>query len=683
MEVDATVYDPRMARALPLASLVFGSLAIAACEQTPSMSDAAVADDTSLDASALDAGNDADERPPRTHEELPTAGPFVAGIAEARLPAPLGIGTMGFGAIGVDPNPSPFAEMYPGTTRAHGTLSVRAVALSRGEQFEVVLVRLDTVGVFQQLREAVLDELETRLGRRLDDALVLAGNHTHSGPGRLLLAEGALELLADSFFPEFYDRVIDTIADVVEAAFADARAAELGHVIAQTSDAHSDRRCENDPLPQLQESPDMPLIAIRREGRLDAIVASYGYHGTILGIDDHTLSGDMGAVVEQRVGERFDHPVAVLFFNSWGADMAPGDPAIDPSVVGAEQPGGFDRMDALGRVVADVIEPAVAAMTYESDPMIRARTHRVRLDREVIGYADSVFRYPHGGVYCNGEGSCERVERIEGLDRRCVPISARDNLPKQTLFTAGQIGDLRFVTAPGEWTTALGGRVLDRVRELSGEDAMMIGYANDYTGYSTGEDDWWQGGYEASGALWGPGQGDYLAARAIDVYETFHDVWNEAPWREPAPVPAFSGYTYEPYVPERGVGVGEITTDAPTSVLPTDVVVVEVNGTDPWLGLPTATLQRDDGTDTFAPVLRDDGTPVDSTGVDFWIDLSPTPAYAETERATERTFSYRIHFPIGRRGAGTTWPSGDYRLRIAMPNDPGTLEVTSGTFTIP
>lgn len=673
-----------MIRTRALAPLLATSLALTACEQAPLADDAATPSDAGGDARSPDAGTDADIRPPRTHEELPAAGPLVAGIAEARIPAPLGIGTMGFGAIGVDPNPSPFAEMYPGTTRAHGTLTARAVALSRGPAFELVLVRLDTVGVFQQLREAVLDELEERIGRRLDDALVLAGNHTHSGPGRMLMADGALQLLADSFFPEFYDGVIDAIADVVEAALADAAPAELGHVVAQTSEAHSDRRCENDPLPQLQESPDMPIVAVRREGRLDAIVASYGYHGTILGIDEHTLSGDMGAVVEQRVAERFDHPVLVLFFNSWGADMAPGNPTIDPGATGAEQPSGYDRMDALGRVVADVIEPAVASMTFTSEATIRARTYRVRLDREVIGYPDGVFRYPHGGVYCNGEGNCEAIAPIAGLDRRCIPIAASDNLPKQTLFTAGQIGPLRFVTAPGEWTTALGARVLDRVREASGQDAMMIGYANDYTGYSTGEDDWWQGGYEASGALWGPGQGDYLAARAIDAYETFHDLWNEPPWREPAPVPPFTGYTYDPYVPERALGVGEISADVPASAARTDVVSFDVNGTDPWLGTPVATLERDRGDGTFEPVLSATGEAIDSTGYDFWIDLTPAPPYAETERAPERTFSYRVHFPITRRATGAApLASGAYHFRVVIPTESGVLETTSGVLAIP
>ena len=36
-----------------------------------------------------------------------------------------------------------------------------------GEGFEIIFVRADTVGVFQQLRQAVLKELEQRTGRNL------------------------------------------------------------------------------------------------------------------------------------------------------------------------------------------------------------------------------------------------------------------------------------------------------------------------------------------------------------------------------------------------------------------------------------------------------------------------------------------------------------------------------------
>jgi hypothetical protein len=619
----------------------------------------------------------------RTREDVPPEEAFTAGVAEVRIPAPVGIGTMGFAPFAADPSVTPFANMFPGTVRAYGVLTFRAVAMSRGSAHQVVLVRMDTIGVFQQLREAVLDEMATRGHDDLGEGLVLAGNHTHSGPGRILMASGALEALGDTFFPEFYDRVVGAIADVVEAALDDRAPAELGYTIAESTEGHNDRRCENNPLPIPQEVPDMPLIAIRREGQIDAIIASYAYHGTVIGIDELTLSGDMGSIVEQKIGERFDHPVSVLFFNSWGGDMSPGDGPVDATIPAAEQPGGYERMHALGGVIADVVVPAVNGLTFTSDPRMRARTYRVRLDREVIGYDDSTFRYPNGGAFCGvgGDGNCEMVARVEGLDRACIRIPSTAGLPKQTMFTAGQIGDLRFVTAPGEWTTALAARVLDAMRAHSGGDAMMIGYANDYTGYSTPEDDWWQGGYEASGALWGPGQGDYLAARAIESFETFADEWNEPPFREPARVEPFGGYTYDAYVPENAMGVGTITADVAATATVTDVVTMTVNGSDPWLGVPTATLERDNA-GTFEVVTRTSGLPVDSRSYDFWIDLAPTPTYAEMIRA-DRTFAWTVSFPIGRRTTTDIPPlAGIYRLRVEIPTADGSMTVTSSNFTI-
>jgi hypothetical protein len=599
---------------------------------------------------------------------------------------PLGIGTMGNGAIGAQDlvNVTPFAEGYPGTTRQHGALTLKAVALSRGEGHEVVLVRSDTVGVFQHLREAVLNELELRLGRRLDHGLILAGNHTHSGPGRLLDATGVFELLADTFFPEFYDNMVDAFADVVEQAIADQKPAEIGHAVAESHEGHNDRRCENDALDQVQEDPSLPLVAIRRDGKVDAIVASYAYHGTIFGLEDLTLSGDMGGAVEERIEERFDRPVMVMLFNSWGADMAPGSGTVDANAAGADQPDGYDRMDALGELLADAVVPAVEAIVFEGDPTVRARTFRPRLDREVIGYDEETFFYPNGGVYCGlgGEGNCTDATPKPAIDRACLAFPADWPPPKQTMASAGQIGELYFVTGAGEWGTHLVGGMLDKIREhTGGGDVMFIGYANDYTGYSLTEEDWWQGGYEASGAMWGPRQGDYLVARSYEVFETYFDQYLTPPFEQPEPVEPFSGYSYDAYVPETAVNAGTIAEDVAATAGPSDVVKLTVLGSDPWLGVPIATLEKDNG-GSFEPVLKTNGTVVQSDAYEFWVDLAVDPPYDQD--ASERSFSWAIHFPVARR-AGSNVPtlSGNYRLSVRVPLADGSESVVeSGVFSV-
>jgi hypothetical protein len=543
---------------------------------------------------------------------------------------------------------------------------------------------MDTIGVFAQARTAVVRELMDRTGHDFSDSLVLAANHSHSGPGRLLYTEGSLSLLGDTFFPEWYDRFISSLADVVEMAWDDLAPAEIGTATAETSDAHHDRRCENDALPILQESGEMPLIAIRREGRLDALIASYGYHGTVFDIDDHILSGDMGAVVEQKVEERMDHPVLFLFLNSWGADMSPGNPPEDPMAVGADIPGKYARMQRLGDVVAEAILPQLPDITYSDDVPIRARTYVVPLSVDAIGYTPEEFPYTHGGAFCgiDDEGNCVDDTPIETLNRRCFPIGPRDGLPKQTLITAGEVSGFSFVTAPGEWSTSLANSVIDRVEERTGGDAMFIGYANDYTGYALFEEDWFQGGYEASGGLWGPRQGDYLAARMFECFETFTDLWNEPPWVEPAEVEPFSGYTYDPYVPETATGVGTISTDVPAAVSATDVVTFTVQGADPWLGNPVAILEAEGTDGSFSPVVRENGRQVDSQSYDFWIDLTTDPTY-ETAIRSDRTFYWQFSFPVSIRASSAIPPlSGNHRFSLRIPTADGEMAVTTGIFSV-
>lgn len=622
---------------------------------------------------------------PRDKEALPDPGALVAGVAELKLPVPVGIGTMGYGAIGVDDSITPFADEFPGTVRQHAALTLKAVALSRGDAYELVLVRADTIGIFAQLREAVLIEVEARTGRDLRHGLVLAGNHTHSGPGRLLMTDGQLTLLGDTFFPEFYERMIGAFADVIEAALADQAPAEIGYAIASTSEAHNDRRCENDPLDQVQEDPAMPVVAVRRDGVVDAIIASYAYHGTILGLDDLTLSGDMGAVVEQKIEERFDRPVSVLFFNSWGGDMSPGSAQIEPGATGADQPGGYDRMESLGEIVADALMPALATIDYDDEATIRARTHRARIDREVLGYGQYEFPYEHGGVFCGlgGMGECSQVKPNEKLDEICLRFDEDDLLPKQTTFTAGQIGDLYFVTGTGEWSTNLAAGVLDRMRAKTGGDAMFIGYSQDYTGYSLNEADWWQGGYETSGGLWGPRQGDYLAARLAEIFETYHDQYVTPPFPEPEPVAPFTGYSFAPYEPETPVDLGTIAVDVPATVGPTDVVRFTVLGADPWLGTPVAVLERDDGEGNFVAVTRGNGRVVDSDSYDLWVDLAVDPPYAAVAPPADRAFAWTFNLPATRR-VSTTIPAlvGPHRLTVTLPTADGAITVSSAPFEV-
>lgn len=605
---------------------------------------------------------------------LPPPGALQAGFATLPIPAPVGIGTAGYGPFDAPESVSPFADVFPATTRVHGLPEIRAAVISRGEGYEVVFVRLDTVGVFQQIRRAVVLELEARLGRDMDHVLVLGGSHTHSGPGRVIDGGGIFDYLADRFHPEFYARFVDAMADAVEAAYADLAPARLGVGLASSPDAHSDRRCE-DGLDH--ENGAIPLLAVERDGVLDGLVMAYAVHGTILGLGALTLSRDSIGGIQEAVEERFDHPVSVLCFDSWGGDMSPGSPEVPEAAVWAERPSGHDRMEQVGAAVAGAVESALDGLAWSETPEIGLRTYRTRIDREVLGYSSGEFPYAYGGVYCSGDSDCDPATTVEDLDQACVPFNETYPAPTQTEFTVGRVGDMHLVTFTGEPGTVLAEQVVAglQAHEDVG-DVMFLGYTQDYLGYSILEDDWWQGGYEASGALWGPLQGAYLADFVVDAF----DAWKagqDLP-DQPPPVDAFGDPEFTPYTPATAVGAGTVLEDVPAEAGPTDTVTVVVAGADPWLGTPRATLETAGG----EAVLRG-GRPVTSDGHRFHVDLEVAPPWSES--ATERTFRWSFHMPVQRRyDPEGGLEAGPYRLRVEVPGAEGEapLEVTSGTFQV-
>lgn len=614
-------------------------------------------------------------------EPSPEPGELLVGVGRARMPVPVGIGTVGYGGFGFSEEPSPFAEIYPATTRVHDHPDFRAVAITRGEGFEAIFLRADTVGVFQQFRRGVVLELEDRLGRNLDHALIIGATHTHSGPGRVIDAGGPFELIADKFFPEHYERMVQAMADAVEAALLDAKPGRMGWVMGRDDLAANDRRCEDGAPDHVNGT--LPILAVEQEGQLKALVMAYAIHGTVLNIDDLTLSQDVSGGIEQAVEDRFDTPVQVQMHNSWGADMSPGSPTV-PTGPGAAVPAGYDQMEAVGQSVADAVEAAIGGVVWEEEPEILLETHRIPIDREHIGYPDDVFEnYPYGGVYCGSgyESDCDVATTNLELDDACIPFNETFPAPNQTEVTVGRVGATHLVTFPGEPGTALAEGILEELGNFSGvEQVMFVGYGQDYLGYSIEEEDWWQGGYEASGAIWGPRQGEYLAGEVVAAFASTFGFAQEL--QGPEPVAPFGNADFTPYVGPTPTDFGAVLAQPASALAGADAVAVfTVAGADPWWGAPLAYLEHADGT----PVNRPNGLPVTSDGQAFWIDLAVDPAYGDGIDVPSRQFQWSFSLPLQHVvvGAGpAVTAGGSYRLRVVLPDgEGGSTEVTSDPFT--
>jgi hypothetical protein len=212
----------------------------------------------------------------------------------------------------------------------------------------------------------------------------------------------------------------------------------------------------------------------------------------------------------------------------------------------------------------------------------------------------------------------------------------------------------------------------------------FFGYTQDYNGYSILEDDWWQGGYEAGGSIWGPRQGEFLVDRAEYFFELTHA---NGPKISRGPEEAPEIWVFEnveervdPYIPTPPVDLGTVVLDATMVYGVEDIVEVTVLGSDPWLGTPVATLMNDSGD----PVTYANGVPVDSDGYAFWVNLAVDPLYSEEMRPASRSFFWTFYMPAQLIVPGLVpdLVGGTYFLRFSIPTDTDPVEVDSASFDI-
>jgi hypothetical protein len=608
-------------------------------------------------------------------EPAPEPGPLQAGRAEQVMLIPVGIGTSGNnGLFGGPDSTSPYVNNYPATTRMHDPPSFKAIALSQGEGFELVILRADMIAVPQQVRDDVVQTLEARTGKEWDDRVIVAATHTHSGPGRFLQG-GVWHLIADSFLGAHYERLVDGMVDTVEAALADLGPAELVYVESQAPDAHSDRRCEDG---EEYENDAAPALAVLKDGAVDAVLVSYAVHSTSIGLDELTLSKDVAGAVEEAIEDAYDHDVMAMFINSWGGDMTKSNPVAEETPNLSAWP--YDGLDTVGRYLAGIVVPAIEATVPMAEVRLESTTVRYPIGRDVMPYEPSEFRYDWGGVYCDSpDANCEDPQPIDGLDEACLPFPESSPAPMTTMVTVGRIGPLHYTTWAGECGTRLAEQVVASMQAHEGVDQVLFfGYANDYLGYQLQEEDWWYGGYEASGAMWGPLQGDYMADMQAEVFSAWL-AGEPVSWEEPAAPPLFDG-SGDTWAVEPALQIGEVV-QPPAAPALADVVTFTVNGSDPWLGAPRATLQKQDG--DWADVVRPGGQPYDSDARGFWVDLTTTPSWDETDDFAERAFHWTFSLPLTRRGGGPAEAGGTYRFVVSVPRDgQEPLEVVTEPFVV-
>jgi len=650
---------------------------------------------SAVDMSAVDAEPPVDmawtfdlDAPPEHYNARPEPTDRLrAGFAERALGFPLGAAVVGFGPRqGVV---TPFAEAYPGTDTQHTSLTARALILRQGER-SLVLVRTDMIGVWQGFVVDVQTALN-ELGRGdLAEGLIISATHTHASGGRVF-NHPLGRIAVGPFKEEYYTRYRRAVLEAVLSADEDMFDAKVGYDTISVDSLHSDRRCENGPV----QDDSMGLLKVTDdEGTLKAVLINYAMHGTIINNDQFVLSGDAPGAIERGVEQRLPSYAPVMYLQSWAGDMSPRAPDEHMRPEGTDARDDFKQLDSIGLEAASRVVPALEAIQTSSSLELRVKTIRIPASNDLINPDGSFDRFPHGGTFCMpAEPNCEEPLRQYTPDTlSCIPVPEPFGVSWVQLSSAWlgepseleEGGGLTLVTLPGEPLTSVGVELRDRAREATASDqAWVLGYAQGYLAYLLHPDDFYLGGYEAQGALWGPGFGQFLINRGVEVASHVRDSAQPLSFL-PLPIP-------EPEPFEEAELSFERPLSAP-SWLSTPALdegglwVASWAGGDPAIDQPFVTLERAvesaDDTLSWEPVRHLSGLEWSSDGMELQLSLSVTPPYTESLSLEARSFEWRVTLPNTYSVTPSVGQlSGQLRFKVSgqLP-DPYTL--TSEPFTV-
>lgn len=572
-----------------------------------------------------------------------------AGYAERSLGFPLGMATVGY-----FPPSGGFTNPYAlsGTDTQHTSLTARALLLRQGEQ-SLILLRVDTVAMWQDFIVDVKRALRARGRGDLADGLIIGATHTHASGGKII-NHNILRILAGEFSPALYYRVLDNVIAVIFDAEERIQPASAGYDTLQVSTLHSDRRCENGDV--IDHSMGVLKVVDDQDQPL-AILINYAMHGTVFGADEFLLSADATGAVERGIEQHLPRYAPVLYFQSWAGDMSPATPHEHLTAEGFEQRDKYRDLGAIAKGAAEAVIPALETISTSPDLMLNVKTLRFPMNNELINPDGSFDHYPHGGAYCYPLGGDNCPE--EGVEQRVYDASELTCLfgvPEEDgitwgHITAAQIGDLGLVTLPGEPLTSIGTELRDRARALTGlEQVWVLGYSQGYLGYLLHSYDYLLGGYEGAGGIWGPGLGEFLVNRGVEIMGHMMDTTRPLSFR-PIPLPAASDIPREALVIEEAQGEVSWTQEPQRSEQ--GVWSAEWIGGPPAVDTPRVTLEQaiqveveGGGTEeAWLPVTHLSGVEWSSDGLELEVSLRVDPTYRDVPDQVGRSFYWRVSLP--------------------------------------
>jgi len=453
-------------------------------------------------------------------------GGYGGGARRQDFPFWFGVGWPGRLAIDLHQwwngdDPDERADMLAAARGTHDPLCARALVLEAGGA-KVALVALDVIAGSERLTDEVLARVADLGFRR--EGLIVAGTHTHSGPGGFHTERMAKLSGTDNFRAEMLARLVTATAAAIREAHARRRPAEIGFGSALDGGpggppavAENRRAQAFEEISRDATDPEIGIMKVveRGGGRVIAVLVNFAVHPTVLAPDSLYWSADLGGAIARAVEQRLGPDAIAVFMNGAEGDMGP-----------RGGYGGLESARRLGELLAAPIAATLAAIPTSGQVAIAAAWGERDMGDPYVVFSPGDRRDFHDAsesglrwltfpltlpfnallwtLGADGIVVALHPDLSFGARAFLSPYSESDTYRFHALqIRTGSGRRVAIATVPGEALHRVGLRVKALARRRGADGVFFLGLANGALGYIADEEEWDRGGYEATATFYG------------------------------------------------------------------------------------------------------------------------------------------------------------------------------------
>lgn len=425
---------------------------------------------------------------------------LVAGAARVDITPPNPVPLAGYPPITLYEGGPPDHRGYIGrvgpSDGVHDAVYARAVAIGETSSDPLIVVALDLCLLPRSFTERVRAAAGERWGLA-PDTILLAASHTHSAPDWFGYWEEVDATIEDFLLEATLRAIREAVDRRAPAEIGWSRGALLEPVV--------NRRDRMRPI-----DPEVAVLRVdNRAGEPVAVAFNFACHPIVVGDQNRQISADFPGYASSLLEHALGPSTVALFLNGAAGNINPAafpygnreNIATRSRAAKSREEAARVRSHAEARRLGNMLGAEVlkVASMIETRPAqyIASRARRVLLPLKPRDQLEVYFRHTN------------LQERWRQMQRDQTEITSE--------VSAFVIGDRVLLSLPAEPFVEIG-LDLKRLVQQYGMSAVVVGYANDYTGYLLREEDYLENRYETIATPLSPSGARLLLEASQEVW---------------------------------------------------------------------------------------------------------------------------------------------------------------------